>query len=100
VYGYFPPAGEDEPAATQLLQGDARVREVISSGDAHTLVVALSPQRALFLQAATQLGARPFVSLCSAASGCGPSGRTAAMTDADLVNLLTRRAGSSGDRSG
>jgi hypothetical protein len=87
VLGYFPRWATTNENVTRVLVEDVPILAVDRSGSGIALTVALPQDRALLVQEAQALGAKPFVALRpldQAAGAIGP----ATFTDSDLARRL------------
>jgi hypothetical protein len=99
LYGFFPPRDDDESARTQLLLSNIRVHDLSQSREGQTILLVMSPQRALLVQGALQIGARPMITVRSPRSIPDQSSPTV-LTDTDLVDWVNRQARQGSDRAG
>jgi Flp pilus assembly protein CpaB len=87
LYGFFPPQRE-EGATTQLLLRDVSVHDLSSSAEGQAILLTMTPQRALLVQGALQVGARPLITMRSSRPFVEQG--TTQLTDSDLVDWVHR----------
>jgi hypothetical protein len=89
LYSYFPERSTDAGPFTRVLLSDKQVYAAVPDNDSESVTLVVSPDEAILLQNALQIGARPFAVIRSGRGG-PPAAAPASISDENLATWITQ----------